>query len=287
MKVIILGATGQVGSVVYKTVSEMYPDAEVIAAVRKPDALTRKNIVFEPFRDDWQKLGKADVLINSIGIIQPVKDMDFEKAHVGLVNIILQNREQLGNPRIINLSVLGAEKKLGSAFLETKKRADDLLLAQPDTFLLRPSIVCTHNTVIVRKFRMIKRMSRIGFGALPFPSGFLKTRIQPVMGEDVAAAAGRLCTGEYSNRIYLLTGPEIITIRALIEGMDKGIRIIPFSQKLFNLFFGLASRIFPELLNKEQFTLLQTDNTGDNAETKKLLGREMLSTKEFWKAELE
>lgn len=287
MKIVILGATGQVGTVVYNVVSEMYPQHEVIAAVRNPDAKAKRKVVFEPFKDDWQTLGNVDVLVNCIGIIEPTKEMDFEKAHVGLVKLILQHRAAIGNPRIINLSVLGAEKKLGSAFLETKKKADDLLLSHENTFLVRPSIVCTHNTMIVQKFKMIKRMSRIAFGYLPFPKGFLKTRIQPVMGEDVAAAIGKLCVGVPSQRIYLLTGPEIITIRELISGMDKRIKIIPISQKLFNSFFGIGSRLFPKLLNKEQFTLLQTDNVGDNIETGRLLGRPMLSTRQFWKEELQ
>ncbi|MCW3084946.1 MAG: putative NAD-dependent epimerase/dehydratase [Bacteroidetes bacterium] len=286
MRILILGASGQVGIAVYKGISEEHPGAEVIAVLRKPDPKFKKNILFDPFKDDWSALGKADVVVNCIGIIQQTKETDFEKAHVGLVKLMLENRSKIGDPRIINVSVLGAGKKLNSPFLDTKKVADDLLLPEPDTYIIRPSIVCTHNTVIVRKFRMLKKMSRIGLGLLPFPSGFLKSNIQPVMGEDVAAVISKLCVAADDNRIFILSGPEVFSIRTLLKGMDGRITFIPIPQGMFNFLFGILSRLAPKLLNIEEFTLLQTDNVGDNKESERILGRAMQSTKNFWKEEL-
>jgi uncharacterized protein YbjT (DUF2867 family) len=285
MRIVVLGSTGQVGSVITKVLREQLPAAEVLGAVRKLTGRSNE-IVFEPFLDDWSKLGKVDVLVNSIGIIQETKSMSFEKAHVDLARVILENRSKTGNPRIINMSVLGVEKELDSPFLETKRKADMMLLAQADTYIIRPSIVCTPNTVIVQKFRMLKRMSRLTFHRLIFPSGFLKTRIQPVLGEDIGEVIARLCERANAQREIILSGPETFTIGDLLKSMDPRIVLVPFSQKLFNSLFSAGSKVFPSLLNPEQFKLLQSDNVGDNSVAEKILNRTMTSTRAFWKEEL-
>ena len=58
MKIIVLGATGQIGSIIYNGLSQRY---EVIGTSRNHHSDLAK---FDPFHDDWSILGKADVLIN-------------------------------------------------------------------------------------------------------------------------------------------------------------------------------------------------------------------------------
>src|SRR5688500_8728563 len=117
MRIAILGSTGQIGAYVCDKLRIDYPEAEILACSRQ-----KKEVYFQfdPFTDPWSKPGKIDVLINSVGIIRETKNMDFKKVHEGLTKLIVQNRETLGNPKVIQLSVLGADRNSASPFLHTK-----------------------------------------------------------------------------------------------------------------------------------------------------------------------
>src|SRR5688572_5343405 len=108
-------------------------------------------LVFEPESDNWTNLGHVDILVNAAGIIHESKDAEFEKVHVQLVRKIIENRHIIGDPRIIQISALGADEKHPIAFLRTKGLADSILIKQADTVVLRPSIVCTSNALLVKK----------------------------------------------------------------------------------------------------------------------------------------
>ncbi|MFT6747949.1 MAG: hypothetical protein ACJAZ2_002307 [Glaciecola sp.] len=45
-------------------------------------------------------------------------------------------------------------------------------------------------------------------------------------------------------------------------------------------------KLFPSIMNEDQYLLLGNDNTHNNQKFKDLLGRNPLSTKEFWELEL-
>ena len=166
MKIVILGSTGQVGSYVTEKLKKDFPDAEILACARRQG---NGYFLFNPFINDWSKLGKVDILVNSVGIIEEKDGMTFEKAHQQLTGIILKNREVMGYPKLIQLSALGADTRSKVAYMYTKALADEELLGSGNSAIVRPSIVCTHNTAIVQKFRMIKKISRLMMGFLPFP----------------------------------------------------------------------------------------------------------------------
>ena len=97
MRIVILGANGQIGRHVYQRACNSFPHAEVLGCVRQKhlhfEGCTgdkmQHSFVFDPFTDDWQKLGKVDVLVNCIGIIRESGDITFEKAHIGLTRLML------------------------------------------------------------------------------------------------------------------------------------------------------------------------------------------------------
>jgi nucleoside-diphosphate-sugar epimerase len=291
MRIVILGANGQVGRVAFAQCCRLYPAAEVIGCVR-PFHLHfegctgdkhQHSLVFDPFRDNWNNLGKADVLINSIGIIRGSGDTTFESAHIGLTRLILQHRKMLGNPRVIQVSVLGADAKSPSRFLSTKAIADDELLKEEDTFVVRPSIVCTHNTVMVQKLKMLGRIARWTFNRLLFPEQFLKTKIQPVMGDDVGEVIARLAVRNEKNRVINITGPSEINLERLLHMLSNGhLKIVPVPERILRMLMPLAELI----AGKEQLMLLSKDNTASNDTAQSILGRPVKSTTEFWTKEL-
>lgn len=290
MRIVLLGSTGQIGSVIFKTLCEKFPNDEVVGVVRNnaPAISERSNhryLQFLPFTNDWSVLGKTDVIINCIGIIKETKELSFEKAHIGLAKIIINNLEKIGNPKLIQVSILGADKSSDSEYSRTKAMADELLLGCSKTYIIRPSIVCTHNTLIVKKFRMLKTMSKIFIGYMLFPAKFFNTQLQPVMGDDVANVIVELCKANPSGRIIHLVGPEIIQVKELLKKY-MGIKLIKIPSFLFDAIYNLLYPVFKNIIGRDQVKMLSVDNTGDKKAAEELLGRPMQSCDNFWRDEL-
>src|ERR1044072_40871 len=115
MRIAILGANGQIGRVLFAGLEKQFPAAEILACVRK-DKLhfegvagnhLQRSVIFDPLQDDWEKLGKLDVLINCIGAIDETKN-SFEETHILPALKMIDNREKTDRPRIIQVSALGA-----------------------------------------------------------------------------------------------------------------------------------------------------------------------------------
>jgi uncharacterized protein YbjT (DUF2867 family) len=281
MRIAILGSTGQLGRIIVQQLKNDHPDADVIACSRNE---RRDHFLFRPFDDNWDKLGKIDVLINAIGIIEETSDLSFQKAHQGLTKLIIANREFIGNPRVIQLSVLGADEKSPSSFLSTKGKADKELLSHKNTLIIRPSIVCTPGTMIVQKMLSLRKITNWTAGLLPIPSGIINTKIQPVMGEDVAAIVSGQCTQE-STGIIEVVGPDCFAVKELILKASPKTRMLPINNALSGIFISIAAKVFPKLINKSQYGLLFYDNIGDRSKTESYLGRPLMSTMNFWKEE--
>ncbi|WP_114783564.1 Rossmann-fold NAD(P)-binding domain-containing protein [Botryobacter ruber] len=294
MRIVVLGANGQLGSRILARLLQEYPQAQVVGCVREKSIASVKGnagflqhlLPFNPFRDDWAALGKVDVLINCIGIIRETASLSFEQAHLGLTKLMLQHREQLGNPKLIQLSALGADPQSPSGFLRTKGQADALLLTQRATVVVRPSIVCTPGTMLSRKLQLVKKLCRFTGGLLLFPEQFLETKLQPVAVADLTALVSQLCLQREHPAVVEVAGKERYTLRQLLELVPTCRNILPLPQALFRMFSPLLYRLFPALIDKEQAVLLQHDNIAETDACEKILGRPMASTLPFWQQEL-
>jgi dTDP-4-dehydrorhamnose reductase len=280
MRIAILGASGQIGMVIYDHLKMSY---EVVGTSRNAGDRFQQ---FDPFEDDWSVLGKPDVLINCVGQIEATAKSSFYHIHVDLTKQILSHRAQLGNPRIIQISALGASPGHKVEFLRTKGIADELLLQHPDTAVIRPSIVCTHRTMIVKKMIMLSNLAAFLFGFLPVPKGFLQTRIQPIMPEDLAEVVQEVCSRR-DIKLVEAVGPERLSfyeiIQILIRNRNRKFKVIEVSKRATDLLVQtFLSRLLPNVINAQQYQLLFEDNVGPVEPCKELLGRMPLSTRDFF-----
>jgi dTDP-4-dehydrorhamnose reductase len=280
----ILGANGQLGKVIHYYLRNHYPQTEINACVRQlPDNRYKNDYVaFTPFTDNWLKLGKTDVLINCIGIIKESNALSFELAHVGLTQLMLQHRQLLGNPKIIQISALGANPDNQIRFLSTKGKADELLLKEPHTIVVRPSIVCTPDTMIMQKLKMLTRMSRYLFNYLPFPEKLLPISIQPIMPEDLAGIVAKLCFMDHYPEIVDAVGPNEISWQEFINMANPKIKLLPVSRSWANFYARLIDAMCPSLLSYQQYKLLHYNNTACSKNAEQLLGKALQTTKLFW-----
>lgn len=285
MKILILGATGQIGGMLYESLKANHT---VIGTTRKSSTTL---VQFDPFADEWSILRNIDVIVNCIGQIDSTRACSFSKIHVQLAERLIANRRVLGNPRIIQISALGATPNHGVEFLRTKGQADDYLMQFDNVVIVRPSIVCTSGTMMVRKMRMLHSLSRRMLGVILIPKGFPATRIQPVMPKDFAAIVENLCTASRPPTLINITGPErisfadIMSTMFLSRGSKHTLLQIPKAWTDVLVKYCVV-RLFPKLITLQQYELLFIDNVADHAMAEQHLARPLTSTKEFWKQQL-
>jgi len=246
-------------------------------------------IRFDPFTDDWAALGKVDVLINCIGLIEPTRFASFYDIHVRLVQEIIGHRAVIGQPKVVQISALGAAPNHPVAFLQTKGVADDLLLNEPDTIVLRPSIVCTPGTMIVQKLIGLRKLARHTMGRIAVPAGFLATQIQPVTRGDLVDVVKDACSRIDSNVVNVI-GPQRYSFRELLELFFScaNLKFKPFEtprQLMDPIVRWIVSPLFRKILNNQQYLLLFQDNIANAEAISALLKRPLSPTADFFKQE--
>lgn len=292
--ILLLGASGKIGFEIRKALHAQAPTSKILCCSRQPWTgpifPNEEWIAFDPIKDAWKFEQRIDVVINSIGAIQETKTMPFERIHVELTAKIIQHRMTIGNPRIVQVSALGANAEHPSPFLRTKGQADALLLNEPNACILRPSIVCTPSTMLSTKLNSLLKMASFGFGKLLVPTGFPFTQIQPIMGNDVGIAIANAAFRENLPQPIELVGPKRIAFGELLDEMaaaqGRKVRLLEVSRDIMETFVKhFVSVWFPNLINYEQFQLLFQDNVGDLGQTEGILGRMPLDTLPFWHSE--
>ena len=287
MRIVILGGNGQIGRVIFSELKKE-KNWEVIGTsrLRKMDSFC-----FDPFQDDWSKLGKVDVIINAVGQIISTKKYSFEKIHIELVQLILKNRIVIGSPRIIHISALGASPNHEIDFLKTKGQADEYLYQAENAIVLKPSIICTHRTTMVRKMQMLYKYSRFFGGIIFVPKNFLDHATQPVMPADLAEIIKISCVAERLPKSLDVVGPDRITYRKLIDILfqerKKKYRLVQLPKKIVDFFIRFfIYPFFPSIITWQQYQALFKDNISDVTKVENYIGHPTQSTVDFWKKEL-
>lgn len=287
MRIILLGANGRIGKTIYAKLLQDFPGAELLACVRQRhlhfEGCTgdkkHHSMVFDVFADNWERLGKADVLINCIGAIEETEDASFYKVHNALTALICRHRGLLGNPRIIQLSALGADLKSTSRFLRTKAEADELLLQHADTFVVRPSVVCSPDTLLARRFRKVGQLARWCFNRLPVPPQVMRFGIRPVMPADLAAVISGMITGNPEKRIVVVAGPQHYNFAELIALVRPGARLLVLPEPVFRILYIFLFPIVRTFFRREELTLIGTSSTA----AEQPAGFVFSETGTFWK----
>lgn len=281
-RIIILGASGQIGSLLHDGLLGAF---EIVGTSRRP---SQQHLQFDPFKDPWSLLPSSSAIINCIGAIQ-APTHGFEHIHVELSKRMIVHRRELGHPVFIQISALGASETHAVEFMRTKGKADALLLDQPDTFVVRPSIVCTHDTMLVRKLKMLWSIGRLALNNIIVPKGFLQTLVQPVMPNDLVDIVKRICLRP-ATRVVAAVGPDRISFHQLLNmmmecrGRDMRVREIPRS--VSDVLVAKVLSKFPQVIHDQQYQLLFDNNIGDANLVAQMLERPLTSPIPFFQKEL-
>lgn len=292
MNILILGGNGRIGTLIADALHARVPQARILRSTRKalPAPPVGEWLHFDPFVDDWSRLPHIDLVVNAVGAIRATKAMPFSKVHEGLTALILQHRAALGYPRIVQVSALGAAPAHKAAFLATKGRADALLLAEPDTVVLRPSIVCTPGTMLSQRLDQLIQIAKVGFGKLLVPAGFPATRVQPIAPDDLGRIAASAALDPAVAGVVDVVGPEALSFEALLHtkaaAHGVNLRLIGVPRAIMEGFVQHFVAVwFPSTLSRDQFQLLFEDNVGDKHLATTLNGGHLQDTLPFWRGE--
>jgi NADH dehydrogenase len=212
-------------------------------------------------------LAKADHVVNLVGILQEGGRQSFGALQADGPRLIAQAAP--AGARIVHVSALGADPASESLYARSKAAGETgLLSARPDATVMRPSVLFGPGDSFFTRFAGLARLLPV------LPLAGAETCFQPVYAGDVAEAIARAIEGTApTGRIYELGGPEVLTLRALVEYVlqvterRRALVSLPWPVAraqgtvlgtLDKLTLGLMPDDF--VITRDQVTLLERDN---------------------------
>ena len=203
----------------------------------------------------------AHVLINLVGILAEGGRQRFDRVHAyGAEQIALAANAH--GARLVHVSALGADENSPAHYARSKAAAEKLILsAQPQSVIMRPSILFGPEDDFFNRFATLARMSPV----LPLIGGG-ETKFQPVFVGDVATAIADAVDNKLrGGTIYELGGPEVKTFRELMQfvlaTIERKRLLVPlpfFAAKLQAAILQFMPA--PLTLTRDQVELLRIDN---------------------------
>lgn len=275
--VTIYGGSGFVGR--YIALGMAKAGWRVRVAVRRPnEALFVKPFgtvgQVEPIlcniRDDASvraALRGADAVVNCVGILNNLGRNKFDAVQHEGAERIARIAAVEGVKSMVHLSAIGADSDSDSDYARSKGLGEESVMTYfPTATILRPSVVFGIEDKFFNKFATMTAFTPV----LPIVGG--DTKFQPVFVDDVAAAAEAVLTGAAPAGVYELGGPEVKTLKGLVQNMLGVIqrrrlvlnmpffvgRIMGFGFDMMQTFsLGLIPN---SILTRDQVRLLRHDN---------------------------
>lgn len=220
--VTVFGGSGFVGRQVARLMAR--DGWRVRIAVRRPDealftrtygAVGQVVPVMCNIRDEASvraALSGADAAVNCVNILTPEGKSNFHSVFEAGAELIARLSVEMDVARLVHISGLGVDPESKSRYVAAKSRGEAAVLAaRPDAVVLRPSVIFGPGDNFYNRLAGLTKAGPF----MPLLGG--KVRMQPVYVEDVAMAAVKGATGEAQPGIYELGGPDVLTMRQIVE----------------------------------------------------------------------
>lgn len=240
--VTIYGGSGFVGRYIARRMAKQ--GWRVRVAVRRPNeaifvrpygVVGQVEPVLCNIRDDASvaaAMQGADAVVNCVGILNQSGKNSFDAIQDEGAERIARLAAAEGVVRMVQISAIGADAKSDSDYARTKALGEDAVRKHmPDAVILRPSVIFGPEDGFFNRFAGMTRL-----GPLLMIAGG-DSRFQPVYVDDVAAAAEKAVIGQAAPGVYELGGPEVKTLRELMEQM---LEVIHRRRIVINLPFWIA-----------------------------------------------
>lgn len=288
--VTIYGGSGFVGRYIAQRMA--HAGWRVRVAVRRPNealhvkpygAVGQVEPVLCNIRDDASVRAAAegaDAVVNCVGILLEQGKNKFDAVqHEGAERIARIAAEQ-GVGQMVHISAIGADADSDSKYQQSKAEGEAGVLQHfPNAMILRPSVIFGVEDQFFNRFASMTRFGPV----VGLVSG--DTKFQPVYVDDVARAAVAGATGQAEGGIYELGGPDVMSLR---EVMELILKVVLRRRLILNLpgfaaglmAFGLdmvqlvtGGLVSNSVLTRDQLKNLQNDNVvGTDAKGFEALG---------------
>lgn len=186
----------------------------------------------------------ADAVVNCVGVLNALGKNGFDAVQAEGAGRIARIAAQLGVARLVHVSAIGADADSDSDYARTKALGEAAVQEHmPGAVILRPSVMFGTEDNFFNRFAGMTRWGPM------LPIAAAGTRFQPVYVDDVADAAVRGVLGQAGAGVYELGGPEVATMREL---MNRMLATIHRRRIVVNLPFWIA-RIVAGVLDLVQF----------------------------------
>jgi len=162
-------------------------------------------------------LAGADAVVNLVGILNERgrRGKGFRKAHVTLMENLLEACKQAGVGRLLQVSALNADSDdpKASHYLKSKGEAERLINSSGiDYTIVRPSIIFGVGDSFFNRFAGLLKWLPV------LPLACPNAKMQPVwVGDLVAAMARMLESRDAVGKVYPLVGPKVYTLIELVR----------------------------------------------------------------------
>lgn len=196
-------------------------------------------------------------VINLVGILFQSGAQRFDAVHEFGARAVASAAEAAGVSRLVHMSSIGADPESDALYARSKAAGEaGVKAAFPGAVILRPSVIYGPGDGLFNRIAGLARMSPV------FPLIGADTKFQPAFVGDVAEAVTR--TLETGNGIYELGGPEIATMRDMVElalEVTRRNRILVPVPAAFARVQALFLQMLPNpLLTVDQVRMLGHDN---------------------------
>lgn len=197
----------------------------------------------------------SDAVVNFVGILKG----DFERFHVDVARHVAEAAHAAG-AAMVQISAIGADADSPSAYGRSKAAGEAAVrAAHAGATILRPSIVFGRGDQFVNRFAGLLSMAPV------MPVVAPQTKFQPVFVGDVAEAVrAALADPAHAGRTYELGGPQVLTMRELLEWIAARIGRSPL---LIDLPDGIAGAMASATgwlpgapITRDQWAMLSRDN---------------------------
>lgn len=233
MKILVTGAYGFIGSHI---VAGLVATGHEVIGCGRNVALGRRLIPHIDWiacdlnRDtspaDWLgRLDGVDAAINCAGILQASATDNIDAIHRQGPVALFEACRLAGVRRVLQVSALGVEPGAGTGYADSKRGADDALMAMDmDWVVLRPSLVYARNCY--GGTALFRGLAAWPF-AIPAPGGG-NQRFQPIHMADLVRAVLRLVEPDAPSRVLLApVGPEPMALREILSGLRRWLGLGP------------------------------------------------------------
>jgi uncharacterized protein YbjT (DUF2867 family) len=234
--------------------------------------------------DDWiDAVAGVDVIINAVGIFRESGSQSFDALHRAAPCALFEAGAKSGVTKIVQISALGADAHANSAFLRSKKAADDFLLSLPaNATVVQPSLVYGPGGTSARQFNMTASLP-----VIPLP-GNGEQQIQPVHIDDLTQLVLALLehAGDLPPRVAV-AGPTALSMRSFYAtlrqamGIARPARFMPVPWPLVKAAAAVGNRLPNSLLTTDSISMLQRGNTADISNMRRLIDRAPRGVDEF------